>query len=714
MRSRSLICISCLCLAAWAGAQTVPGSLAQDLHDYVATPAVSGYEQALADHIAQELAGFNPTRDNLDDVIVTLAAPAGATAPPLLLAAPLDEPGYVVSAITPQGYLRVQRLPTRGRLPLFNVLASAQPVQVETSAGAWLPGVVTGISVHLLGGRSHPPDPADLNNVYIDIGASTAAEVRAAGIHVLSPIALDRSLQVLGDGQLSGYSIGDRYGAAALVEALRHLDAAHLPGAVTVAFVNQQWENGRGLARVRQMVAQTSGTSGKGAPAPAILVGWPAPAVMAARLGRRTANPAASSAVQYWSVPVEWRSTPAATIEGGALAQLIARVETALGETPAPAALPQPALLPTPALPARPSSAPSATAIVQQLVTQYGVHPQEAPVAQAIENLLPAWAQPTLDSAGNLVLHWADAGSRAPRLLFVAHQDETGFAVQSIGRDGRLQLVTRGGVDLSFYVGHPILVHTAQGMRPGVLELPEGWDQAGFETINRRGTARANGARTGPPELWADVGAHSPEDAAHLGIAVGDTVTIPKRYRALLGDRASARSFDDRVGDAALVAAAWALGPSVPGRDITFVWSTGEEEGLLGAKVSAQRLDAAGREPDYVFAVDTFVSSDSPVESHRYADALLGQGFVIRAIDDSSITPWALARRVRSMALDAHIPVQVGETSGGNDGSAFVPFGAVDIPLGWPLRTSHSPAEVIDTRDMDGLANIITTLAQSW
>jgi putative aminopeptidase FrvX len=53
-------------------------------------------------------------------------------------------------------------------------------------------------------------------------------------------------------------------------------------------------------------------------------------------------------------------------------------------------------------------------------------------------------------------------------------------------------------------------------------------------------------------------------------------------------------------------------------------------------------------------------------------------------------------------------------TGGGNDGSAFVRYGSVDIALGWPLRYSHSPAEVIDTRDVDSLARIITAIAKSW
>lgn len=687
----------CFLSAALAAAQTVPGSFAQDLRDYVATPAVSGYESALADHIARELAAFNPTRDNLGDVIVTLAPPAAATGMPLLLVAPLDEPGYVVSAITSQGYLRVERLPTRGFLPLFNVLATGQPIRVRTPAGDWLPGVITGLSVHLRGGRLNPPDPANLDNMYVDVGASSAAEARAAGVHVLSPIALDRQLQVLGDGALSGFSIGDRYGAAVLVEALRHLDAAKLPGPVTLAFVTQQWSGGRGLARVRELLAQQMNAQ---APVPTVLVGWPAPPRRARRL-RAAPTAAQAPELQYWSIPVQWRSTPAATIEAQPLEDLLTRAEKALGEPPSAPLLPQPALLPPPPLPARPATAPAPTTVLQQLVAQYGVHPHESRVAQAIQNLLPPWAHPISDSTGNLVLHWADGGPNAPRILFVAHQDETGFAVQAVAPDGRLRLETRGGVDLRFYVGHPLFVHTGQGMRPAVLELPPGWDQPNFE-LNR-----------GMP-LWADVGAHTLAEVQALGIAAGDTVTIPKRYRALLADRASARSFDDRVGCAALIAAAWKLGPSLPGRDVTLAWSTGEEEGLLGAKVIAARMAAAGRAPDYVFAIDTFVSSDSPLESHRYADAPLGDGFVIRAIDDSSITPWDLARRVRSMALAAHIPVQVGETSGGNDGSAFLPYGSIDVPLGWPLRTSHSPAEVIDTRDLDALTQIIETLAHSW
>ena len=70
--------------------------------------------------------------------------------------------------------------------------------------------------------------------------------------------------------------------------------------------------------------------------------------------------------------------------------------------------------------------------------------------------------------------------------------------------------------------------------------------------------------------------------------------------------------------------------------------------------------------------------------------------------------------RVVALARQHNIPVQYGVTGGGNDGSVFTRYGAVDVALGWPLRYSHSAAEVVDTRDVRALADIVTALAKEW
>jgi putative aminopeptidase len=343
--------------------------------------------------------------------------------------------------------------------------------------------------------------------------------------------------------------------------------------------------------------------------------------------------------------------------------------------------------------------------ILRILIPSYGVSNHEGPVREDVKKLLPTWAKPETDEAGNLVLQvGAPAeGSKSPRILVVAHLDEIGFEVKSISKDGRLEVIWRGGGELSFFAGHPALVHSAGGDKGAIIELPNGWDEPKFEWP--RGPENA---------IRVDVGARTPEEVEKLGIKIGDSITISKAYRPLLGTRANGRAFDDRVGDAALISTVWALGGPLKGRDVTFVWSTGEEEGLLGAAEVAKRFAAEGHVPDFVFAVDTFVSSDSPIESKRFADSEIGKGFVIRAVDNSNIVPADLVEKVIRLARANQIPVQYGVTGGGNDGSAFVRYGSVDIALGWPLRYSHSPAEVIDTRDVDSLARIITVIAKAW
>jgi putative aminopeptidase FrvX len=315
----------------------------------------------------------------------------------------------------------------------------------------------------------------------------------------------------------------------------------------------------------------------------------------------------------------------------------------------------------------------------------------------------------TIDSAGNLVLHLGDekTNKETPRIAFAAHMDEIGYEVKKIEDDGRMQVDVLGGGYQQYFLGHVVLVHKKDRSKVGgVLELPSGWDKPGFEW--------SSGPRSMDEPARVYVGTKSKEETAKLGIAEGDFVTIPKGYRPLLGTRANARSFDDRVGCAALIAAVNALGPELQGRDVTFVWSTEEEVGLKGAAAFAEQAAKEGRTPDFVFAVDTFVSSDSPLESKRFADAEIGKGFVVRAVDNSNIVPVQYVDRVVALAKENGIPAQYGVTGGGNDGSVFLRYGSVDVALGWPLRYSHSPGEVIDTKDLDALGKIVAVLAKSW
>jgi len=132
----------------------------------------------------------------------------------------------------------------------------------------------------------------------------------------------------------------------------------------------------------------------------------------------------------------------------------------------------------------------------------------------------------------------------------------------------------------------------------------------------------------------------------------------------------------------------------------------------VGSDLSREDVQHSGGRP---CVRNTFVSSDPPPgEDKRFVDAPLGSGLVIRVLDTSNLTPIEFVDRVIRIANQHNVPVQVGSTNGGNDGSTFTRYGAIDIPIAWPLRYSHSPVEVLEQTDLEALADVIRHLVSEF
>ena len=333
-----------------------------------------------------------------------------------------------------------------------------------------------------------------------------------------------------------------------------------------------------------------------------------------------------------------------------------------------------------------------AQTVLSALVEGYGVSGMEAPVRATVQRLLPGWARTETDTAGNL---WVRVGQGDGPVVIVAHMDEIGFRVDTINADGTLGIRNRGGFLLSLFEGKPALIHTDGGRDiPGIF-LPR---DTGF-------------TRRLPPPLRVSVGATTRAGAESLGVKLGETITMPKQYVRLAGTRATGRSFDDRMGCTALLLALRRLDRTKLKHPVIFLFSTREEIGLEGAAAAARQLGTSTRR---VHAIDTFVSADSPLELQNFAVAKIGAGAVARALDNSSITPPAYVDSLAALARARGIALQVGTTNGGNDGSTFLQFGVVDVAMGWPLRYSHSPAEVVDLKDLVSLADMVRAVAEDW
>jgi putative aminopeptidase len=655
-----------------------------------------GHEAALQDRLAQvfgdERRNVAFDRDGCGSLIVRRA---GDTSPVrLLIAVGVDEPGYVVSQIRDDGLLRVRTL-GRGLGEDFHLAREGRPVVVSTRS-ADVPGVLLVSSLHL---RAARPEVFEEDDVWLDVGADSPEDAAALGIELLDPVLFSESARLAG-----GRSAGTSAGAHALAQVLAGTAAAaaaadQLPEGVAVAFVAQT-QVGVSLPQARLARIGPLGRGGESIvrhvqPAETIVLR------VADDLTEplRGPRPVTGDGTEWKTLDLRVRhaGTPVETVDDADRAALAAQLWPLLGGTGEAPAIPLPAVDLM-----QPGTPDDATfTLLRALVLPRGVSGHEGPVRDEIRQQLAlindAW-RPQEDSAGNLVLTLGD-GPKS--YAFVAHMDEIGLEVTAIRGDGLLETQRLGGM----------LAHL---FRETVVEL-----------VVRDGTVLPGTALPKPedtpegedPVILLDVGARSAEEAAALGVAVGDAATVPKELNALGAHRAAGRSNDDRVGCAALLLALRELGPGADaalraaGRRVTFAWSTKEEVGLEGADVLARTLRPV---PDVVFAVDTFVTSDSPLEDPRYAFAKLGGGPVLRALDNSSVTPRATLDRVRAVARPAGVPLQMGVMGGGNDGSRFVPEGAIDCPLAWPQRCSHSRVETLDLRDLQMLGTLIAAVARDF
>jgi len=361
--------------------------------------------------------------------------------------------------------------------------------------------------------------------------------------------------------------------------------------------------------------------------------------------------------------------------------------------------------------------------LLRKIVLIPGISSQEGKVADFIQATLPASLGVQRDAKSNV---WFTVGQGKPHILFVAHVDELGHIVDKITPQGTVLLRARGGLLPQTCEARPFIIHTAKGPVEGIIQPKSDYYSS---RAAAQPAARPVPAETKPPsapqpqakpqgqspaaaaepiELY--LGCSSEQEVRALGVAEGNQVIFKKRLVDLAPDIMSTRANDDRAGCAALLAAALRLDWSkIKTKTVTFAWDVEEEIGLNGARLLANIL-----KPDYVFAIDTFVSTDSPLENKRFGYAVLGKGAVLRSIDTSNVTPKTEIRKVAKIAEARRIPIQIRNSRGGNDGSVFVAGGAADIPLSWPGSYAHSFIEKIVKGDLDSLTDLIAAIVEEW
>ncbi len=186
--------------------------IAADLERLMLIPGLSGHEDRVRRAIAARLdtLGLAHRTDRLGNLIATVAGETGA--PSVMLFAHMDQLGFIVRRIEPDGLIRVERM---GGVP-ERALAS-QAVLLMVGEGRDVPGVIANKSHH-----ATTPDEkytvARAADLLIDTGHGTRAAVEAAGIRIGTPVVYRPQVMRLAGNRIAGTSIDDRAGCAVLLE----------------------------------------------------------------------------------------------------------------------------------------------------------------------------------------------------------------------------------------------------------------------------------------------------------------------------------------------------------------------------------------------------------------------------------------------------------------------------------------------------------------
>lgn len=191
----------------------------------------SGFEQPVVEALVGEFTdlGAEVRVDHMGNLYARLPQ-SDPNGPHLMVAAHSDEVGAVVRYIDQNGFLRIdplgivapvlfvgRRVDVAGHLGVVGV----RPVHAQTPA------------------ERHQAPPID--QLFVDVGATSAEEVAGMGIRVGSPVSYSSPLRTFSNpDRLCGKAIDNRLGCAVLIQLFRRLRDRQVAGTVTAVAAVQE------------------------------------------------------------------------------------------------------------------------------------------------------------------------------------------------------------------------------------------------------------------------------------------------------------------------------------------------------------------------------------------------------------------------------------------------------------------------------------------
>lgn len=288
-----------------------------------------------------------------------------------------------------------------------------------------------------------------------------------------------------------------------------------------------------------------------------------------------------------------------------------------------------------------------------------------------------------------------NTGSR-PVVQLDAHSDEVGFMVQAICPNGTLRIIPIGGWVSHNIPAHKVWVRNRYGKYiPGL-------------TASKPPHFMTEQERKAPldiKDITVDVGAVSREEAIEVyGIRIGEPVAPDVTFTyAEDTDLMVGKSFDCRLGCAAILKTMHELAGQELAVDIVGACASQEEVGVRGATVTAQVI-----QPDLAIVFEGCPADDTCVEPYMVQTAIK-RGPMLRHIDARMITNPRYQRYALDLAEKLGIPVQDAVRAAGSTNGAAIHLTGRGVPvivIGVPVRYAHTHYGVSAYADFDNAVKL--------
>ena len=329
---------------------------------------------------------------------------------------------------------------------------------------------------------------------------------------------------------------------------------------------------------------------------------------------------------------------------------------------------------------------------LEKLSNACGVTGREEEVRSLMVRMLKPYADQVVVDRLENVIALKKGKKSAPKVMLAAHMDEIGLMVKTISKEGFLQFTKMGGIDDRILNAQKVMVYTRDGPLHGIIGSKPPHIQKEEE---RKKIITYD-------ELFIDVGAESKEDAARMGVKVGDTVGFDSKYAKIGKDTVIGKAFDDRVGIAVMIETLKLLEKTEC--TVYAVGTVQEEVGLRGATTAAFSI-----EPDVGIALDVTVAGDVPGVREFDTTVKMGKGPALTVSDSGLITNPKILRLLLDTAEESKIPYQLETGLMGSTDAARISLSRQGVPSGTisiATRYIHSPVGMLSLKDAEESAKL--------